>query len=336
MKRCVKCLGLAALLVVAFPFRSPAPFVYRPGIGWVYEAVGSVGTWIRFKAKDQLDVAQEAFDKKDYDTASKAAQWLVKNWPRSDYAPQGEYLLARCREESKYDELAFKNYQALLEKYPKAANYEEVLRRQFEICNRFLDGERFKIFGVIPGFSSMDKTVAMYEKVIKNGPYSDIAPQAQLNIGAAREKQTGFLNDQDPWVQAARAYELAADRYHDRPKLAAEAEFREGRAYQKQARTAEYDQATAGKAIDTFTDFIATYPDDPRVKEAENAIASLKREQARGSFETAKFYERIKEWKGAIMYYSDAVSKSPDSPYKDVALQRIAALQKLSQPPAGK
>ncbi len=286
------------------------------------------------RAKEQLAVAQAAFDKKDYSLAKKAARAVVQKWPLSDYAPSASYLLARCYELDKQDEKAFKEYQRLLEKYPKAANYEDVLHRQFAICNRFLHGERFKIWGWLPSFRSMDKTAGMYEKLIKNGPYSDLAAQAQMNIGQAREQQSRFLNDQEPYIQAAKAYELAADRYHDRPKVASEALFKAGLAYQKQAQSAEYDQSTAGQAIDTFSYFMTLYPNDSRVPEGEKIIASLKSEQARGNFVTAQFYEHGKHWKGALIYYNEVVIQDPKSPYAAISLQRINALKKLTETPA--
>src|SRR5262249_38247748 len=130
----------------------------------------------------------------------------------------------------------------------------------------------------IPTFPSMDKTVAMYEKLIQNGPYSEVAARAQMNIGAAREKQTRFLNDEEPYIQAAKAYEAAADRYHDRPDIKSEALFQAGLAYNKQALTAEYDQSTAGQAIATFQDFMQYFPNDPRTSQAEQIIAALKTE----------------------------------------------------------
>ena len=164
MNRWSKCSCLLLFFLLGFALRSPAPFVYRPGIGWVYEPVGGAN-WMRLRAKDQLEVAQAAFDKKDYSLAKTAAGWVITQWPLSVYAPQAQYLLGRCLEESRQDELAFKAYQKLLEKYPEAANYEEVLKRQLEICNRFLNGQRFKLWGYIPTFPSMDKTVALYRAV---------------------------------------------------------------------------------------------------------------------------------------------------------------------------
>lgn len=185
------------------PLQTPAPLIYRPGEGWSYEPVGG-GKWVKARAKDQLEVAQNAFDQKDYSLALKAARRTVKIWPMSDYAPQAQYLLARSYEAKGEDEKAFKEYQKVLDKYPKVANYEEILTRQNAIASRFLEGQWFKLWGRIPFFPSMDKTSDMFAKVIKNGPYSDIAAQAQLNIGSAREKQLGFFNPTEPYKKGYR------------------------------------------------------------------------------------------------------------------------------------
>ncbi len=309
MTRWIVRLSLAAFCLFLLPLNTPAPLVYRAGEGWTWEPVGG-GKWTRSRAKDQLEVAQQAFDKKDYKLAQKAAQRVVRVWPLSDYAPQAQYLLARCMEERGQDEKAFKAYQALLEKYPKAVNYDEVLKRQYAIANRYLGGKWFKLWGYIPFFPSMDKTSDMYEKVIKNGPYSEVAPQAQLSIGAAREKQSSF-------PQAVKAYEKAAD-----------ALYKAGEAYVKQAKTAEYDQSVAGKAISTFSDFMALYPQDPRVPEAQKTIDSLKEEQARGAFKIAEFYEKKGRWRGAKVYYNEVLVADPNSKYGEEAKKRIDSLNK--------
>jgi outer membrane protein assembly factor BamD len=311
---------IIGLLVVLVPFRSPAPLIYRPGEGWTYEPVGGEGKWQMTRAKDQLDVAQAAFDKQAYSLALKAARRVVRVWPLSDYAPQAQYLAGRCLEALGKDEKAFNEYQKLLEKHPKTANYDEILRRQFEIANKFLAGKWFKLWGVIPFFPSMEKTSDLYAKIVKNGPYSPVAPQAQMSIGKAREKQKNY-------EAAVKAYELAADRYSDRSEIASAALYRAGLAYNKQAQTAEYDQTTAGQAINTFRDFMTLYPNDTRVPEAQKIISSLRVEQARGNFEIAKFYEKYFKWNGAMVYYNEVVVQDPNSPYAAEARQRIDILK---------
>ncbi|NLH73769.1 MAG: outer membrane protein assembly factor BamD [Verrucomicrobia bacterium] len=320
MRRLLLIAAAVMLGVLLCPVTSRAPLVYRPGEGWTYESVGGA-KWQRANARDQYTVAKEAFDKKQIGLAKKAARRVVKRWPLSDSAPAAQYLLGRCYEVRRWDERAFKEYQKAVEKYPKIENYDEIIKRQFAIANRFLGGQWFKLLGVIPFFPSMEKTVDMYNKIIRNGPYSEVAPLAQMNIGAAREKQHDYL-------LAVKAYEKAADTYHDNKAIAADALYKAGLAYKKQAETAEYDQSAASQAIGTFTDFITLYPDDPRVAEAQKIIASLRTEQARGAMQIARFYEKKRKWDGAMVYYNEAIAKDPTSSYAAQARERLDAIKR--------
>jgi outer membrane protein assembly factor BamD len=314
---------LVAACVVMFPLRSPAPLVYTPGEGWTYEPVGGEGKWQQPGACNQLAVAQAAFDKKAYGLAFKAARRVVRVWPLSDYAPKAQYLVARCYEATGKEEKAFKAYKTLLEKQPKFGNFDEILQRQYQIANKFLGGKWFKLWGYIPVFPSMERTAKMYGDIVKTGPYSAVAPQSQLNIGTAYEKRktVGFKTPDYP--SAIQAYDTAADRYHDQPSVASEAIFRAGMAYRKEAQTPDRDQSNAVHAIAKFTDFMALYPNDPRVPQAQKIIATLKSEQARGSFNIARYYEKNKKWKAARIYYNEVPLLDPNSPYKDEALRRL-------------
>jgi outer membrane assembly lipoprotein YfiO len=319
------------LFLLAFAGRCPAPLIYTPGEGWRYEKVGEKGSWVRTRAKDQLEVAQQAFDAKDYSTAAKAARRTVSVWPFSDYAPQGQYLVGRCHEARLNDEAAFKAYQRLIERYPKVSNYDEVIFRQMAIANRFLAGQWFRALGYVPFFPSMDKTIKLYEQVIKNGPYSEVAPLAQINIGAAHEKK--LVSD---FPEAARAYERAADKYADR-KEGTDALFKAGETHFRQAKKAEYDQSIAAQSIATFTDFVTLHPTDQRASEAQKRIDALKSEQARGSYDIARYYERHRKWEGAKIYYNDVLDKDPSSALAEEAKRRIDAIsrrQLQAAPPA--
>jgi outer membrane protein assembly factor BamD len=304
------------------PFRAPAPFYYTPGEGWYYEPYGQKADWQRPRAKDQLDVAEQSFTNKNFNVTLHAAHRVVRMWPLSDYAPRAEYLIGRCLEASHRDEAAFNAYQAIIRKYPHSDSYEDVLWRQYEIAGRFLGGEWFRLMGVLPLYPSMDETARLFSTIVTNGPYSDVAPHAQLRIGAAREKQKNY-------PMAVKAYELAADRYHNQPVIAADALYREGIAYQKQASTAEYDQGTAAQAIAAYTDFTTLFPDDKRVPDAQKAITSLKAQQVEGNFRVAQFYEHNKVLNaeqrrdGALVYYNEVLQLDPNSPFAAQARQRI-------------
>ncbi len=332
MNRRFACLLLAAACVVLFPCRAPAPLYYVAGEGWYYEPYGQNVRWQRPRAKEQLEVAQRAFDSGDYDTTLHAGHRILRLWPLSDYAPDAQYLVGRSLEAEGRDEAAFKAYQNIIEKYPRSNRYDDVLWRQYAIANRFLAGQWFRLWGHIPFFPSMEKTAGMFDKIVNNGPYSTVAPHAQLRVGAAREKQKNYPD-------AVKAYATAADRYYNQPTIASDALFREGISYGRQAAKAEYDQGTAGQAITTFTDFITLYPEDKRVPRAQKAIAVLKTEQVRGNFEIARFYENSKtlsasqRYRGAIVYYNEVLQLDPNSSYAATARERIEALKPRIQVP---
>jgi len=313
--------------VALLPFRSPAPLIYVPGEGWYYEPYGENAKWQRSRAKDQLDVAEKAFKNADYTISLRAAHRVLRVWPLSDYAPRAEFLIGRCLEAVGKDEAAFNAYQNIIQKYPKSTEYEEVLWRQYAIATRYLHGQWFKLWGYIPLYSSMDQTAKMFDKIVNNGPFSDVAPHAQLRIGAARENQKVY-------PEAVKAYETSADRYNNQPVIAADALYREGISYYKQAATAEYDQGTAGQAIAVFTDFITLFPDDKRVRRAQWAIGKLKAEQVRGNFEIAQFYQKSKKWVGAVVYYNEVLQLDPNSRFAAQARQRIESLKPRLQAPA--
>ncbi len=145
-----------------------------------------------------------------------------------------------------------------------------------------------------------------------------------MQVGSARDKQKNY-------PLAVKAYERAADRYNDRPTIAAEALFRAGNSYRKQAAAAEYDQSTAGKAIASYTDFMTLYPNDARVPEAQSAIAAMETEQARGNFQIAEYYEKRGKLNGAMVYFNEVLVQDPNSPYAAQARERIDALKKRLQ-----
>ncbi len=320
MNRRLVLLIAVAMLVALFPFRSPAPLIYTPGEGWTYETYGTTSKWMRPRAKDQLDVAEQAFKAQDFSLALRAADRVVKVWPLSDYAPRAQYLVGRCLEAKGKDEMAFDAYQRIIQEYPKSSEYVDVLWRQFEIARRFLHGEWPKIWGYFPYPPSMDLPANMFAEIVTNGPYSDVAPHAQLRIGAAREKQKDYS-------AAVKAYETAADRYQNQPVIVANALYREGMSYAKEAGPAGYDQGTANQAIATFTDFVTLFPNDRRVAYAQRLITALKAQQVQGNFQIAQFYEHNQKWDGAVIYYNEVLQLDPNSHYAALARQRIEALK---------
>ena len=144
----------------------------------------------------------------------------MADWPLSDHAAEAQLLLAQTHEKRGDDQKAFAEYQNLLRLYPQNVDFEDVQARQFAIATRYLNGQRFKLWGRIPFYRSMGKTVAMFQDIVNSGPFSAVAPKAQMNIGKAWvNKASGFQFSESEkhknYRFAVLAFEKAADRYHD-------------------------------------------------------------------------------------------------------------------------
>src|SRR5471032_282600 len=252
-----KRLAVAILSLVGFallvPSQSTAVLIWTKGEGWSWEHEGITnGT----NPADQLKIAQDLEAKKQYRNAIPAYRRVIGHWPLSASAQDARLGEEECLGAIGYHYRAFQLYQELIKKHPNTPHFDTVLHRQFEIGNLFLAGERQKAWG-LRWFPSLDRAVEVYEQVVKNGPYSDVAPLAQFRIGLAYEKQRDYL-------AAVHAYEKLLERYPKLP-LAEDAQYQIGWEYKKESARAEYDQNAANQAIAAFTDFLVRYPNSSKI-----------------------------------------------------------------------
>ena len=306
------------LFAFLMPVEGPAALIWRKGEGWTWEHEGvATGT----NPAEQLKIAQDLHAKKKYRSAIDAYRRVSRRWPLSSSAQDARLGEAECLGAIGYHYKAFQQYQELIKKHPNTPHFDTVLQRQFEIGNLFLAGERQKAWG-IRWLPSLDRAVEVYEQVVKNGPYSPVAPEAQFRIGLAYEKQRDYL-------AAVHAYEKLLERYPKLP-LAEAAQFQIGWEYKKESARAEYDQNSANQAIAAFTDFLLRYPRSDKVALAEQYMIRLKGEQSRGLFHIGQFYEKNRHYKSALIYYNDVIEKNPESNWATQAKDKVARLSPLA------
>jgi outer membrane protein assembly factor BamD len=303
-------LAVAALWLV-FPRSSPAPLIYQPGEGWTYQGAAE----LMDNAKDQLALGIQYESRKAWDDAIASYLYILRRWPLTEEAQEAQYRIGLCREAFRDFYKAYLSYQRAITKWPSHSRFEEILERMFKIGNLFLAGERQKLWK-LKTLPSMDRAVEIYEGLIQAGPQSPWAPRAQFNIGLAREKQKAF-------ELAVDAYHKLIERYPGSEQVEA-AHFQIGAAYQRASRRAEYDKSAADKAVEAFEEYLARYPNGTNAAEARQAMAKLHNEQARGLFEVARFYEKSRKPRAALVYYNDLITRFPESKYTEIAKQRVA------------
>lgn len=309
---------LAALASAsAFPPHARAAAVYRSGQGWSTESPNGEDA-VESSAGAQMRKAEAFENEGETKRALAAYRGLARKFPNSGVAPKAQFKTGELEAKLGDYDAAFDAYGKYLSKYPKGQDFDRAVEAQFGIARRFLEGERKRLLGM-KTFSSMARAQAMFESIVKNAPFSRFAAQAQFYAGQTLEKQ-----DKD--AEAIAAYQSVLSKYPSDP-IAADAQYQIGYVHFKHARSGSYDKAEANKAREAFEDFVARYPNSEKVAQARENLDALSGREISGSLGVAKFYDKQKNYKAAVIYYNDVIKQHPGSPDAEAAKKRIAELK---------
>lgn len=300
----------------------PAALVWRPGEGWVNENSGE--TLAASDAKAALQTARDLEAKEAWKDALGAYRTIVRRWPLSSAAGEAAFKSGLMFERMGDFWAAYKAYQDVVKKYAGSQYFDLAIERQYNIGNLYLAGEPQRIWK-IPLLPSMEKTAEIFETVIKNAPYGRYAPASQFKIGLAHERQK-------KWADAISAYNKLLDRY-PKSDFADDAQYQIGYAWYQASSEPDYDQSAAEKSIEAFQDFTVRYPNSEKLAQARDYIGELSSRRVEGTMNIARFYESQKNFRAAIIYYSDVVQQNPDSPLAAEAKQKLEVLRSRQENP---
>jgi outer membrane protein assembly factor BamD len=304
----------AALLICMLPATSCAYWVWTPKTGkWINPKYA-----VKDTPKEQMEWAMGFYESGDYKKAISELEKLIENYPNSIYTPSAQFDIGRAYEELEDYYQAFLAYQKTIDKYPYNERVEETIDRQYKIGSLFLDGQKAKIMGmkILP---AMDKATEILAQVVANAPYGRNADMAQFKVGEAYKKQ-------ELYEEAVLAYQKLIDDYPNSP-LAEDAKYQIALCTYYVSRDPHYDQDFTDKAIGEYERLIKVTSDIELNKEAREALNRLREKKAKSAFETAKFYEKNRHYKSAIIYYKEIVENYNDTSIAAEALEKIKELE---------
>ncbi|HXM02660.1 MAG TPA: outer membrane protein assembly factor BamD, partial [Chthoniobacterales bacterium] len=302
MKQTLRYVFPLVALILILAHRSPAPIIYREGEGFL--PGGAEDIEIKKNAQDQFDLAQRYEDRRDWAHAGASYRMVVRRFPRADIAPAALFNSGRMYEKQGKLEQAFRDYQSVVEKYPRSENFEPALEAEYTIAKAYLDGKKVDVYGV-PTLPSMAKAEEMFKKIVTNGPFSKIAPLAQFGIGQSLEKSGSITS-------AVTAYQQVVDRYPN-SEVAADAMYQIGYVYLQASRATGYDETAAVRAQEAFEDFLVKFPSSHKAAQAQDNLKTLQGRKSNDAFNIARFYDKQHNFKAAYVYYNEVLQQQPDS-----------------------
>ena len=264
---------------------------------------------------EQLEYALDFYQSRDYKEAIKEFKKLIKHYPRAREAPDAQYYLALCFEDQKQLFAAYKNYQLGIDKYPFSERSAEIVKRQYDIGLKLVEGDGEKGFLKETFTDTSYDIIEVFRTVIKNAPYGEYAPSSQYKIGL-------YLAEKRLYQEARDEFEKVINDYPD-SEWAKAAKYQIAMSDAKRSTTAQYDQKVTEAAVDGLRDFIKDYPGIELSDKAKDEIRKLRDKEAENAFLVAEFYEKQKKYKAAKIYYQNIVNEYRGSIWSSKALEKI-------------
>lgn len=282
------------------------------------------GKWVnpKYSVKEtpqqQLEFGLGLAQAEDYAKAIQEMEKLIKHYPKAREAAEARFYIAEFQEKQGELGKAFKSYQEVIKKYPYSERSNEIVKRQYELGTKVLEGKsNNKGFLVNLGKESVE-TVEVFETVIKNQPYGEFAAPSQYKIGL-------YLKEEGLLQEARDAFEKTVNDYPN-SEWAKAARYQIALADSERSAAAGYDQKITESAIEEFKDLIEEYPDAELSREAKTHINDLRDKEAENNFIIAEFYEKQKQYDSARIYYSTIIEDYENTVWAGKALEKLQHL----------
>jgi outer membrane assembly lipoprotein YfiO len=269
--------------------------------------------------QDQLEYAMIFYKAGNLKSASREFKKLIKYYHLSKEAPPAQYYIGRILEDlgESYD--AFKAYQKVIDVYPYTDLVDDVIEREYKIGDAFFEGKKIRVLGALK-VPAKDKAIEILKIVADNAQYGQYADQAKFKVGMA-------YKDILDYNSAILMFKDIIDRYPN-STLIDKARYQLAECSKLLTLKPAYDQTPTVEARKEFEDFVKKHPESQSAPEAKEIVSKLKSREAEHAFETAKFYESIRAFESAVIYYNDIVQNYPDTEWAQKAQERLNAIQK--------
>src|SRR5215469_10314064 len=316
MQLVIRAFLLLAVTLFLLPDLGTASIIFRPGQKAEYVPPGEEP--MSGNAAELYQIGQTSEKEGNPKRAIRAYKTLVKRHPKDALASTALYRAAQLLEETHEYTPAADSYLQLVERYPTSAHFDDAMEGQFRVGEIYLNGKKLRVLG-IPVASALDRAVTIFANVVRTAPFGRYTARAQFNIGLAREKQSA--ND-----AAIQAYQAVVDKFPNEP-LAVDAQYQIGYIWFTAAQRGTNDASAAGNAKTAFQDFLFHYPKSEKAAQARKNLDILEHKQTNNSYKVAKFYDKQKYYRAAVIYYNEVIRQQPGSEESNEAKKRIDQLR---------
>lgn len=302
------------LILATIPFRAYSFWIWSPKTQkWKNPKYSPLATpFLQYKEAEAL------FNEKKFKEAYVEFRKLIINYANSKEAADSQYYMGRCLEGMDQPYQAFLQYQKVIESYPNSQRINEIIEREYNIGESFLNKEPKKWLGVSVYDFVDHPSIEIFKKIVDKVPYSPYAAKAQYKMGILLLKLGRYDEARD-------AFQKVGDNYPD-SEWASPAKYQLAIATSKASGGADYDSTAVEEATKKLDEFIKSHPDAEISPQATVQLKELRNREAKKNFDIGQFYEKQQKYKAAAVYYNIVLDRYSDTDYLEKA---NAALEKI-------
>lgn len=199
----------------------------------------------------------------------------------------------------------FEAFKRLTEDYPDQVDFKNTIDKEYEIGNSFYEGYRESPFSWLPWIKDEDKSLEIYEAIMKQSPFATFIPEMMLKMGTryiATKKIDKAIEIYKKMILQYKSSELTRFAYLDLANI-----------YFQQVKSGDGDGSKAKEARTMLKDFIDKYPNANEIPWAKNTLKKTYEIEAMRLLGIAKYYNSIGNSNAAKKYIREILVNYPET-----------------------
>ena len=278
------------------------------------------------EAQTELDKADAALEQKSYKKAGDyyLAAKLYADSPNIKLESLKKAAFAYDKANQKYKEYIC--LKELIIGFSDQINFEAVVKKEFSIGNEFARGHRDIKLSWLPWIKGKNKSVEIYETVLKQAPFASFASSLKLRLGRMYLQKGKNVKALDMFRKIIKEHPDTDNAKFARFELA-------NALVQFAARGGDGDGAYAREAEEVLKETFKEYRNSPETKWIKQALKDTNEVRAKRLYTIASFYQSRKNEEAALRYYNDLLSRYPSSSYAKYAKKYLKKNDLTFNPP---
>ena len=261
-----------------------------------------------------LNQAEGEFQAGNYSSSLRLFKQVVAKYPLTQSAATAQFNVAQSYQD-RDPQRAYEEYQTLIDTYKASKYFGPALDNQFAIAQRARTDKLGSFLGLKKKLGRED-TIKLFKGVVDNAPQGKNAAEAKFEIGKIHE-------DANEHSEAISSYQEVVDQYSKSP-LASQAQKKIAELSFGKVEKGTKDAGAIKESRDAAQQAVSLFP-DAATEESRDLIPQIDEKDADSAYGIAKFYEKGKNFKAAIIYYNN-VLKFPGGTHFEEAKERVNAL----------